>query len=323
MSRVQVFFTVDVEIWPGGWTDIDGRFPEAFQRYIYGPTAAGPHGLPLKLKVLRDHGLKGVFFVEPVFSARFGLAPLQEVVGLIQDAGQEVQLHVHAEWLDVARQPIVTQPPPGKVQHLSLLSLQHQTELIGWSRRRILEAGAAQSNAFRAGSFMFNHDTLRALEANGVSIDSSYNHYFDGPASGIREPGGQIPIMPFRVGSTIEVPVTVYRDLPFHIRPVQLKACSLAEMTSVLNKAADAGHSTVVIVSHSFELLDRRDYSPDETVVRRFRGLCEFLGRNADRFETRGFADTHCEPVEQQPVPVAGNVLALGLRYFEQVKRRL
>ena len=323
MSRVQVFFTVDVEIWPGGWTDIDGRFPEAFQRYIYGPTPFGPQGLPLKLKVLRDHGLKGVFFVEPVFSARFGLAPLQEVVGLIRDGGQEVQLHVHAEWLDEARVPIVTRPPAGKVQHLSLLSLEHQTELIGWSQRRLSEAGAAHANAFRAGSFMFNRDTLRALEANGLSIDSSYNHYFDGPASGIVAPDAQIPILPFRVGNVLEVPVTIYRDRPFHLRPVQLKGCSLAEMKSVLHKAADAGHSTVVIVSHSFELLDRRDYSRDETVVQRFLGLCEFLARNTDRFETRGFADTRCEPVEQQPAPVAGNAFALGVRYLEQVKRRL
>ena len=322
MSRVQVFFTVDVEIWPGAWTDIDGRFPEAFQRYIYGPTPFGPQGLPLKLQVLRDHGLKGVFFVEPVFSARFGLAPLQEVVGLIQEGGQEVQLHVHAEWLDEARVPIVARPPAGKVQHLSLLSLEHQTELIGWSQRRLHEAGAVRSNAFRAGSFMFNRDTLRALEANGLAIDSSYNHYFHGPASGIVD-ASLIPILPFRVGNVLEVPVTVYRDLPFNLRPVQLKGCSLAEMKSVLHKAADAGHSTVVIVSHSFELLDRRDYSRDETVVQRFTGLCEFLAQNRDRFETRGFADTQCEPVTRQPIPVTGNTLGLGVRYMEQVKRRL
>jgi hypothetical protein len=169
---------------------------------------------------------------------------------------------------------------------------------------------------------MFNRDTLRALEANGLAIDSSYNHYFDGPASGIVD-AALIPILPFRVGNVLEVPVTVYRDLPFNLRPVQLKGCSLAEMKSVLHKAADAGHSTVVIVSHSFELLDRRDYSRDETVVQRFMGLCEFLARNSDRFETCGFADTQCEPVARQPVPVAGNALGLGVRYMEQVKRRL
>lgn len=326
MSRVQVFFTVDVEIWPGSWTDIDSLFPDAFQRYIYGPTPFGPHGLPLKLKVLRDHGLKGVFFVEPVFSARFGLQPLQEVVGLIQQGGQEVQLHVHAEWVDEARVPVLSQPPAGKVQHLSLLSLRDQTELIGWSKRRLLEAGVASTNAFRAGSFAFNGDTLRALEATALSIDSSYNHYFGGPASGIWNgagQGGEIPVLPFQVGQVLEVPVTVYRDLPCHVRPLQLKACSLAELTSVMNRAAEQGHSTIVIVSHNFELLDRRDFSRDQTVVRRFLGLCDFLSRNTDRFETRGFADTQLAPLPRQPTPVAGSARALAVRYFEQLKRRL
>jgi len=35
----------------------------------------------MTLRILNDHGLRGVFFVEPLFSARFGLAPLQEIVG--------------------------------------------------------------------------------------------------------------------------------------------------------------------------------------------------------------------------------------------------
>ena len=48
------------------------------------------------------HGLKGVFCVEPLFATRLGLARLQKMVGLIQDAGHEVQLHLHTEWVDEA-----------------------------------------------------------------------------------------------------------------------------------------------------------------------------------------------------------------------------
>ena len=60
---LDVLITVDVEIWCDGWQDIDARFPDAFRRYIHGPTAGGDYGLPYQLKVLSDHGLKGVFFV--------------------------------------------------------------------------------------------------------------------------------------------------------------------------------------------------------------------------------------------------------------------
>ena len=69
---MDVFLTVDVEVWCDGWDDIDAKFPDAFQRYIYGPTSRGDYGLPYQLRQLQDHGLTGVFFVEPLFSTRFG-----------------------------------------------------------------------------------------------------------------------------------------------------------------------------------------------------------------------------------------------------------
>ena len=76
---LKFFFTVDVEIWTGGWDRLDERFPDCFQRYVYGRTKTGDWGLPGTLRILAEHGLRGVFFVEPLFALRFGLAPLQEV----------------------------------------------------------------------------------------------------------------------------------------------------------------------------------------------------------------------------------------------------
>ena len=95
---LKVFFTVDTEIWCGGWDDLDRKFPAAFQQYVYGPTGQGDYALPMTMEILNDHGLKGVFFVEPLFATRFGLAPLQEMVDLIQTAGHEIQLHLPPEW---------------------------------------------------------------------------------------------------------------------------------------------------------------------------------------------------------------------------------
>ena len=90
---LDVFFTIDVEVWCDGWKDIDRRFPAAFKRYIYGPN--GRHGLPDQLRRLSDHGLKAVCFVEPLFAGRFGQAPLTEIVSMIEGSGHEAQLHLH------------------------------------------------------------------------------------------------------------------------------------------------------------------------------------------------------------------------------------
>ena len=114
---LDVFFTVDVEVWCDGWTDIDKKFPGAFRQYIYGTTPRGDFGLPYQLKVLNQHGLTGVFFIEPLFSTRFGAQALAEIVGLVQESDQEVQLHMHTEWVDEAREPLL-EAVHSKRQHL-------------------------------------------------------------------------------------------------------------------------------------------------------------------------------------------------------------
>jgi hypothetical protein len=324
-GRLKVYFTVDTEVWPGSWQDIDSRFPDAFRRYVYGTTPHGDYALPMTLKILRDHGLLGVFFVEPLFSARFGLAALQEIVGLIDESGQDVQLHLHAEWADEAREPVLPVPATSKRQHLSHYSLKEQASLVRWSCLRLERAGAPYPTAFRAGSFHFNLDTIAALKVAGVDCDSSYNHCTNGPRSGLLThlPPDTILSAPALIDGISEYPVTVYRDRPGHLRPLQLTACSLAEMVAVLNHAADAGLHSVNIVSHNFELLDRRDFSVDRTVVRRFVGLCRFLERNSARFECATFEQLGTGHAGGQPVPLGGSLVGLGTRLAEQLYRRI
>ena len=49
---LNVFITVDVEVWCDGWDQLDAKFSDAFQRYIYGRTAHGNYGLPYQLQLL-------------------------------------------------------------------------------------------------------------------------------------------------------------------------------------------------------------------------------------------------------------------------------
>jgi peptidoglycan/xylan/chitin deacetylase (PgdA/CDA1 family) len=42
-------------------------------RALYGRSPAGDYALPKTLEILDRNGLKGVFFVEPLFAARFGV----------------------------------------------------------------------------------------------------------------------------------------------------------------------------------------------------------------------------------------------------------
>jgi peptidoglycan/xylan/chitin deacetylase (PgdA/CDA1 family) len=318
---LDVFFTVDVEIWCDGWDHLDRKFPAAYRRYVYGPTREGDYALPATLKILNDHGLRGVFFVEPLFSTRFGPGPLQELVGLIQAAGQEVQLHLHTEWVDEAREPLLP-GVSGKRQHLRQFSLGEQADLIAAGLKLLSEAGVRSINAFRAGNWAMNRDTLSALARNAIDFDSSYNAASRIGVDSVMP--GQILTQPAAFDTVMEYPVTVYRDRgPTSLRPLQLTACSFNEVTRVLNTAADSGWDSVVIVSHNFELLNRRKDRPDPIVVRRFRKLCRYLERHADRFRVRGFRGLEHGKTRAQPEPFSPSAWLIYERYAEQLVRRV
>jgi hypothetical protein len=315
---LNVFFTVDVEVWCEGWKDLDRKFPSAFQRYVYGRTPFGEYGLSYKLRLLEEHDLLGVFFVEPLFASRFGLQPLREIVALIQEHGQEVQLHLHPEWTDESLEPIIKVNE--KKPLLRQYSLDEQTTLIAAGVALLKEAGGGTANAFRAGNFGFNRDTLRALAANGITFDSSYNAVISASQSGVME--GQTQVEPFECEGVYEYPMTVFDDGTSSLRHAQLTACSYREIEGLLWKAVEANRKAFVILSHNFELLNPAMNRPDGIALDRFHKLCSLLARNRDCFRVRGFRGLNPVTETAQPAPLTSPFWKTGLRITEQIMRR-
>ena len=314
---LDVFFTVDVEVWCDGWQDIDRKFPDAFRRYIYGPS--GEFGLPFQLRVLSDHGLKAVCFVEPLFAARFGIGPLAEIVRLVEEAGHETHLHLHTEWVDEARVALLPRIR-GKRQFLHQFDLAEQAQLIAKGAECLQQAGAAKPIAFRAGSFGFNRDTIRALAHNGILVDSSYNGSTFGLSSGVCE--GELLDQPKRIDEVLELPMSVFED-GRGLRHVQLTACSWLELEHLLWQGLEFGHRSFVILSHGAELLTPGARAVDPTVVKRFRRLCGFLQRNSGSFRVRGFRNGELPLAPLAPVRrLHSPIWRTALRMAEQGWRR-
>jgi len=316
---LNVFFTVDVEIWCDGWNDLDSKFSEAFQRYVYGPTPQGNYGLPATLDLLQAHGLKGVFFVEPLFATRFGQQPLADIIGLLREATQDIELHLHTEWVDESITPLLSEIK-GKRQHLRYFSLAEQRILIQAGERLLQQAGSDAIHAFRAGSFGFNRDTLVALRENKIFFDSSYNATAFGLDSGV-SPGITV-VDTLHCEDVSEYPMTVFNDGTGTLRHAQLTACSSNELEGLLWQALEAGRQSFVILSHNFELLNQAKTRPDTVVVDRLRKLCAFLDRNRDSFRTCGFKGQIPQPEQSQPPPLTSPVWRTAHRMAEQVYRR-
>jgi hypothetical protein len=316
---LDVIFTVDVELWCDSWQDLDARFARSFDRYILGSTPTGQYGLPYQLALLADHGLQGVLFVEPLFAARFGAGPLNDIVGPIRQAGQEIQMHLHTEWVDEALTPLLDNVS-AKRQHMRCFTLAEQTRLIAIGKALLAQAGVDSVSAFRAGSFGFNLDTLTALANNSVFLDASYNATIMGPESGLL-PGVTV-VEPVEWNGVVEYPMTVFQDGPRHLRHAQLTACSYQELEGLLWSALNERRQAFMILSHSFEMLDATRNAVDRVVVDRLRRLCAFLDKNRDSFRTRGFDGLQPAPVARQPEPLVSPIWKTAGRMFEQLKRK-
>ena len=321
-APLQVYLTCDVEIWCESWTDIDAQFADAFRRYVYGPTARGDHGLPFHLALLREHGLTGVFFVEPLFSARFGAAALAEIVGLLQEGGQEVQLHLHTEWADEARPPLLSRPLATKHQHIRQFSRAEQAVLIGTGARLLQAAGAESPSAFRAGSFALNRDTLGALADCGILIDSSYNPTMFGTESGIQVASNAPDAL--TIDGVCEVPMTVFTDGFGRSRHAQVGACSSDELEQLLWQAHAGGRRAVVLLSHNFEALNQARTGPDPIVAKRMARLCRFLASNRQAFSVGGFREHEPRRFADGPpsAPLRVSTLSTVARVAQQAVRR-
>ena len=317
-SPLNIYITVDTETWCGGWENIDQKFPRAFSNYIYGKTSQGNFGIPFQLKLLNEFGLKAVFFVEPLFSMRFGMSYLEEIVGMILEANQSVELHLHPEWTDESNE-VIFPHIKNKREHLKFFSFEEQKQLIALGLDLLTRAGCSNITAFRAGSFGANDDTLRAAQACGLKFDSSYNYCIPEcemqAFSDIHQPQ--------QFEQLTEVPMTTFVDGLGKRRHAQLTACSFSELKTSIRQAYKHQWNSFVLLSHSFELMKLSQAKPDKVVIKRFEKLCEYLSLNQDMFRTCFFNEALVTNQDDIEHPIAVSTLSTAKRYYEQLLRKV
>ena len=322
---LNVFITVDTEFYPL-WPDwASAGLSRDIDRDIYGITSRGPFGVLYQLEILAKYGLKASFFVEGLFACATGDEPMRRIVDEIQERGQEVQLHLHPEWLQWMDKPLFESRQRETIDEFSA---GEQNQLIAVAKENLVKAGATNISAFRAGDFAANAQTLEALAANQIAYDTSYNACYPKSLKDVSPLADALG--PRQVSNLWEFPVTWWQDTLGNRRHAQLCSCSSAELCGALLTAWAAGWHSFVIVSHSFELLKKRRKrvskpAPDPLVVRRFDHLSRFLQQNSDKFQTCHFADIKPDsiPPLQADKPLGSPAYRTAWRVLEQTYRRL
>jgi hypothetical protein len=231
-----------------------------------------------------------VVFLEALSAGVLGLDLLTEVVGLVQDRGHEVGLHIHTEWLDYYRRPLLGRR---RGHNMADFSEDDQVRLIDRGLENLSWAGANPITAMRAGNAGASTATLRAARRSGIQIDSSY---FAPHLNGIcRLPSAPELSHPARLEGIVEVPISWFRDGFNRIRPAQLCACSIGEMTHILKIAWSRNWRVVTLLLHSFELVRRQSPVQPQKVMRlhedRLVRLCRLLEMNSDKFISATFGE--------------------------------
>lgn len=291
---------------------------ENFARSISCETTDGSFGVGWQARMLREYGLSGVFFVDPMPALIWGVGAIADIVAPILAYGHDIQLHLHTEWLSLLGDD---GPIGGRTGSLLRdFSYDDQRALIALGRDLLVDAGASAPIAFRAGNYAANDDTLRALAALGFAYDSSH---CPGLANSECEISlGQDDRAPLEHCGVTEVPTGCLADFQ-GLRHAQITALSLSELKAAIRFARDQEIAHFTLVSHSFELLNRKRTKANKIVCRRFEALCAFLAAEPG-ISTGTYRDTPPVPAATSKQPLlAASPMRTGLRYAEQVVSNL
>jgi hypothetical protein len=311
----RVLFTVDTELSPGFHQR--GMSPQDnLNRNIFGIVPGGAWGVGYQIKRFDAHRFKAVFFVEALSSYAVGGDILKRAVAPILEAGHEVQLHLHTEWLQWTTKELADGKRGGNLANFDLTV---QRRLLTLGLEALSQAGVPAVRAFRAGNYGVNLDSLRALAQIGIAFDTSYNRMFMGKPCALES----LPTLnaPAEVEGVVEIPITHFEDLPGRVRHLQLCAVSAAEMEWAVATSIRQSRPTTVVVGHSFELLNRERTKANTFLLRRFDEFFATMEAHAAKSEVTTFGrlnPVECLSAAPEVKPMKSNAVRTVRRMAEQ-----
>ena len=311
-----VYITIDTEYSAGMYKRL-GRAcrQENFEKSIIGMTPQGDAGIGYQMDVFERHGLKAVFYVDPMPALVWGGEAIADIVSPILARGHDVQLHLHVEWLAFAGDANPLGNRTG--QNIKDFARGEQKILLDYAARTLVAAGAPYPVAFRAGNYGANDDTLHALAELGIAYDSSHC-----PGIAVADCTISLPKIQYRAvrhcGIT-EIPIGAIGSFGGLTRHAQITALTAQEMISAIRFAQQHDVPDFTLVSHSFELMSRDRTQINRIVKRRFEKFCALLAALPDA-PTATFRDNPpAVEAAHNPSPILPhNYVRTGRRMIEQ-----
>jgi hypothetical protein len=291
--KTKVVLTVDTEASIAGAFEGNEAHKPLIHELVAGMVGGKSEALGFLIETLSTYGLIATFFVETVHTRYFSDRMMGGYVEGLLRAGQDVQLHLHPCWLSFKDGNV--HPSNLVTDHCHELETGQLTTLIGEGAERVGAWTGRRPTGMRAGNFSTALSVFEAMSKAGLSCASNICLAAHRPPElELAVTGGVHDFAGIR-----ELPVTCFCDVgPVgrgRLRPMQVTALTATEQISLLNAAHKNQNPVVVIVTHPFEYIKKRDFRytnlrANRMVQDRFRRLCAFLSANSDRFEVAPLA---------------------------------
>lgn len=226
-------------------------------------------------EILKCNDIRGVFFCDYLEIYKHGDKVKEIIKKLSLD--HDVELHTHPGH------------KVGKYCCMAEFTFEKQFEYIKEGITIFNELGITPK-AYRSGAYSINKDTLKALEANSIFIDSSI-FPFDK-----RSEIENIPNKIIKIGQILELPINIFEkkivlktpfgDLTIHknYSKVDLDWCSLDELLWFIENANEYDINFINIFMHSYSLtkFDSDFKKIGEKNINKLTSLLNFIQNNKD-----------------------------------------
>lgn len=269
------------------------------KRLIWGENEGGTAGVREMCRIGDEFDARHVFFVDMCATHAYG-SEIDEVIRWLDKAGHDVQLHAHPEYLPAEFwQEHGFKYRPRFMNQFDEAKAEFTLRYFG---KRIPEITGKPILAFRAGSFRWNTNTLRALHTLGIPL--SFNNSMWALEDGLC-PHAEPTNTPFKWSNgIIEVPFTERSTLPFSQRLGWQLACypySPRFFSAPWHRfhpyTWNGDNDFLVLLLHSWSLLHRDQNGQaqyrDDRRLESYRRLVRKLTKDYDVITTGEFLDLH------------------------------
>lgn len=291
-KRTEICITIDTEFNIAGHFSNPKKYRPLSEVAVTCPVDGKEQGLGFLLDTFDRFNTKATFFVETANHAYFGNEPMNGLVKRIQQAGQDIQLHVHPVWLSFLNGEGDTSfPQNDNCANRSfdelVLAFNYCVEVFErWVGNKPL--------AVRTGSLWADTNVYSVLKSLEIPMASNLGlGIYHPPEEALQHSSGR-----HRIEGVMELPVFTYQDSRFngksHLKSLQVTSCSWLEMKRILWAAREAGVEQVIILTHPFEFIKKSDFRYTKTTANRLnqhrlQKLCEFIQTHDQEFMSTDF----------------------------------